>query len=92
MRCKERILKLEETIADLTKLLEQQCNAAEAAELEMRELRQKTDELQKSLLNCHDEFEGKLYKIGILRQKFKKKERRILRKLKIFTVNDLALV
>ena len=92
MRCKERILKLEETIADLTKLLEQQCNVAEAAELEMRELRQKTDELQKSLLNCHDEFEGKLYKIGILRQKFKKKERGILRKLKIFTVNDLALV
>ena len=90
MRCKERILKLEETIADLTKLLEQQCNVAEAAELEMRELRQKTDELQKSLLNCHDEFEGKLYKIGILRQKFKKKEREILRKLKIFIVNDLV--
>ena len=33
----------------------------------MRELRQKTDELQKALLNCHDEFEGKLYKIDILR-------------------------
>ena len=85
-------LRVEETIVDLTKLLEQQGNVAEAVELEMQELRQKTDELQKAFLNCHNEFEGKLYEIGILRQKFKKKERGILRQLKIFTVNDLALV
>ena len=51
MRCKERILQLGETIADLTKLLEQQRNVVEAAELEMLELRQKTDELQKALLD-----------------------------------------
>ena len=46
----------------------------------------KLDKLQKVLLNFHDEFEGKLYKIDILRQKFKKE-----RKGNIATVKKYSL-
>lgn len=66
IHCRERLLKLENTIADLTNLLQQQCAVSEKAELEVRTWRKKFEDSQEAILNYREEHEGELNEIFLL--------------------------
>ena len=60
-RCIIRLLKSEETIPNLTKLLDNQLSNVDKMKLVIRDLREKIEELNQKINNNSDEFQGKYY-------------------------------
>ena len=58
MFCHIRILKSEETISNLTKLLDQQLQIVDESQMELRDLRDKNEELLQKMDNSCEEFQG----------------------------------